>query len=146
MTAWPRWRSTSSWRVKPWSTVTAALSTESMSARINWDTAEAYADAGAPTNGADYVSLGDGGLVTFDGPRATRRSRWSGPRTATGCTPARGQPRPVHRPEFTSRLTTRRDSVGLEYQTEQAWDFAFVQVYDEATEWISLPTRTPRCG
>ncbi len=39
----------------------AALSASSLTTKINWDTVEAYGDAGAPVNGSDYVRLRDGG-------------------------------------------------------------------------------------
>src|SRR5688572_23277351 len=46
----------------------AALSTATMSARINWDTPQAYSSPGAPTNGADYVAIpGGDGQLSFNG-------------------------------------------------------------------------------
>lgn len=57
--------------------IASALTADSLSAKVNWDTAEAYSDPGAPPNGSDYVRLrdGSGGYVsagsiseiTFDG-------------------------------------------------------------------------------
>ena len=41
--------------------------------------------------------------------------------------------------EFRDPADNPTVTLELEYQTEQAWDFAFVQVYDEATgTWTSL--------
>ena len=41
--------------------------------------------------------------------------------------------------QFTIPAGNPTATVNLEYQTEQAWDFAFVQVYDEAAKkWVSL--------
>jgi hypothetical protein len=37
-----------------------AMTANSLSAKINWNTAEAYTDPGAPPNGSDYVRLRDG--------------------------------------------------------------------------------------
>ena len=44
----------------------AALSTDSLRAKINWASPQAYASPGAPTNGGDFVPLGVG-QVTFNG-------------------------------------------------------------------------------
>lgn len=54
-----------------------ALTAQTLSAKVNWDNAEAYTDAGAPPNGSDYVRLRDGSgtylpagsisSITFDG-------------------------------------------------------------------------------
>jgi len=38
----------------------ADVTASSLTAKINWDNAEAYTDAGAPPNGSDYVRLRDG--------------------------------------------------------------------------------------
>lgn len=53
------------------------LTAQTLSAKVNWDNAEAYTDAGAPPNGSDYVRLRDGSgtylpagsltSITFDG-------------------------------------------------------------------------------
>jgi hypothetical protein len=54
-----------------------AVTASSLSAKINWDTVEAYTDPGAPPNGSDYVRLRDAGgaylaagditSISFDG-------------------------------------------------------------------------------
>jgi hypothetical protein len=110
-----------------------------MSARINWDTPQAYSSAGAPTNGADYVQLSDGN-VSFDGASSfpTSPTEWTqdGDRlySGQGDNLDRGIARQVTIPAGNPTIT-----VDLEYQTEQSWDFAFVQVFDEASgEWVSL--------
>jgi hypothetical protein len=122
-----------------------ALSTDSLSAKINWSTPQANDSPGAPTNGADYVGLGGGGQVTFDGSETypTTPTTWT--ETADGrlfsgagdnldSSIAREITVPAGNPTVT---------VDLEYDTEPAWDFAFVQVWDdEANEgdggWVSL--------
>src|SRR5215203_1898501 len=118
-----------------------ALSTDSLSAKINWETPQAYDSPGAPTNGADYVGLGAGGQVTFDGAEnyPTTPTTWT--ETADGrlFSGADDNLDSAIAREFTIPAADPTVSVDIEYDTEPAWDFAFVQVYDEDTgEWVSL--------
>lgn len=120
----------------------AKLSTETMSARINWDTEQAYASPGAPTNGADWIAVpGGDGQYSFDGAEGypSQPVQWT--KTAdgrlysgTGNNFDRAIARKISVPTTDPSMT-----VDLEYQTEPAWDFAFVQVYDQAQgKWVSL--------
>jgi hypothetical protein len=118
-----------------------ALTTESMRAKINWATPEANSSPGAPTNGADYVGLGAGGDVTFDGAETypTTPTDWT--ETADGrlFSGAGDNLDSAIARQFTIPADSPTVTVDLEYDTEPAWDFAFVQVYDEASgEWVSL--------
>jgi hypothetical protein len=120
----------------------AKLNTATMSARINWETAQAYSTPGAPTNGADYIAVpGGDGQYTFDGaegypaqPVAWTKTTDGRLYSGTGNNLDRGIARKISVPASNATLT-----VDLEYQTEVAWDFAFVQVYDTtAKKWVSL--------
>jgi hypothetical protein len=119
---------------------TAALKTASMNAKINWDTPQAYSTSGAPTNGADYVQVTDGAAVTFDGAEGYKAQpvEWTqdGSRlySGSGDNFDRAIARKVTVPADNPTMT-----FDLQYQTEPAWDFAFVQVYDtDAKKWVSL--------
>ena len=121
----------------------AALSTETMSARINWDTPQAYASAGAPTNGADWIKVpGGDGTYTFDGAEGypAQPVQWTKASdgrlySGTGNNFDRAIARKISVPASGSTTVT----FDLEYQTEATWDFAFVQVYDTAQgKWVSL--------
>jgi hypothetical protein len=120
----------------------AKLSTATMSARINWTTAQAYNTNGAPTNGADYRAVqGGDGQYTFNGaegypaqPVAWTKAADGRLYSGTGNNLDRGIARKISVPANNATLT-----VDLEYQTEVGWDFAFVQVYDAAqNKWVSL--------
>jgi hypothetical protein len=112
-----------------------------MSARINWATPQANSTPGAPTNGADYVEVpGGDGALSFDGGEGypAQSVQWTqdGSRLASGT--GNNLDRGIAR-QFTIPASNASATVNLEYQTEQAWDFAFVQVYDEAAKkWVSL--------
>ena len=118
------------------------LNTATMSARINWDTPQAYSSPGAPTNGADWIAVpGGDGQYSFDGAegypalpvqwtKAADGRLYSG----TGNNLDRAIARKISVPAANPTVT-----FNLEYQTEATWDFAFVQVYDQATKkWVSL--------
>jgi hypothetical protein len=118
------------------------LSTETMSARINWDTPQAYNSNGAPTNGADWIAVpGGDGQYTFDGAEgyAAQPVQWTKAAdgrlySGTGNNLDRAIARKISVPAGNPSVT-----FNLEYQTEAAWDFAFVQVYDAtAKRWVSL--------
>ena len=120
----------------------AALSTATMSARVNWDTPQAYASPGAPTNGADWIKVpGGDGTYTFDGAEgyAAQPVQWTKAAdgrlySGTGNNLDRGIARKISVPTTNPTVT-----VDLEYQTEATWDFVFVQVYDTAQKkWVSL--------
>jgi len=129
----------------------AALETESLRARVNWANPQAYSSAGAPTNGADFVRLraADGGWLTaseagpltFNGAESFPSSpvEWAkaGDRlySGSGDNLDRAIARQVAVPASGDQTVT----LGLEWNTEETWDFAFVQVYDEAAgKWVSL--------
>lgn len=120
----------------------AKLNTETMSARINWTTPQAYSSPGAPTNGADWIAVpGGDGQYSFDGAegypalpvqwtKAADGRLFSG--TANNLD--RAIARKISVPTGNSTVT-----FDLEYQTEATWDFAFVQVYDPTEKkWVSL--------
>jgi len=123
----------------------AALQTSSMTAKINWASTEAYSSPGAPTNGADYVGLDAGGAVTFDGAESypTTPPAWTETEdgrlfSGAGDNLDNGIAR-----QFTIPAANPAVTVDLEYDTEPAWDFAFVQVWDDAANegdggWVSL--------
>ncbi len=107
-----------------------------MHARVNWDSPDTYDSPGAPTNGADFVQLGSAaGLnsVEFAGqpnyPATPTEWIADGGRLLLGL---RRRVRPRDRaPDHGSRRPASATvTVGLEWNTEVAWDFAFVQVYD----------------
>jgi hypothetical protein len=118
----------------------AALSTDSMRAKINWASPQAYASPGAPTNGGDFVPLSAGPLsFTGHGSYDPAPVEWT---TATdgrlysgkGDNLDRAIVRTVNVPAGNATV-----SVGLQFDTEPTWDFAFVQVYDTSTKsWVSL--------
>ena len=117
----------------------AALSTDSLRAKINWASPQAYASPGAPTNGGDFVPLG-AGQVTFNGHGGYDPVpvEWTtdGSRLYSGKGDGldRAIVRTVNVPAGSPTV-----SVGLQYDTEPTWDFAFVQVYDTDTKtWVSL--------
>jgi hypothetical protein len=121
---------------------------------INWDTEQAYATPGAPPNGADYVRLGDRrGYIDAKrldslefrgaGSYAPDPVEWTtdGGRLFSGAGDNldRGIARQVTVPSDPSQAVLSAD---LEWGTEVAWDFAFVQVYDpQAQDWVSLADR-----
>jgi hypothetical protein len=119
----------------------AKLSTKTMSARVNWETPQAYSSPGAPTNGADWIKVpGGDGQYTFDGAEGypAQPVLWTkdGDRLFSGTANNldRGIARKITVPAGSPTMT-----VDLEYQTEASWDFAFVQVYDAtAKKWVSL--------
>jgi hypothetical protein len=128
-----------------------ALETSSLRARINWDTPQAYDTEGAPTNGADFVRLRDAGgayvsasgagELTFDGAESFLADpvEW----TTDGGRLYSGQgdnlDRAIARQVTVPATGDRTMTLGLEWNTEETWDFAFVQVYDEtAGKWVSL--------
>jgi hypothetical protein len=119
-----------------------ALSTDTMSARINWDTEQAYASSGAPTNGADWVKVpGGDGQYTFDGAEGypAQPVQWTKAAdgrlySGTGNNLDRAIARKISVPTGAAATV----SFDLEYQTEATWDFAFVQVYDPIEKkWVS---------
>ena len=119
----------------------AALKTSSMNASINWDTPQANSSPGAPNNGADYVALGTGGTVAFDGaeiyPTTPIAWKQDGARlfSDAGDNLDNGIARQLTVPATGDQTVT----LGLEWDTEPAWDFAFVQVFDDASgTWKSL--------
>jgi hypothetical protein len=118
------------------------LSTRTMSARINWDTPQAYDSKGAPTNGADWIAVpGGDGQYTFDGaegypalPMLWTKAADGRLYSGTGNNLDRAIARKISVPAGNSTVT-----FDLEYQTEATWDFAFVQVYDPTEKkWVSL--------
>ena len=119
----------------------AALSTSSMRGRINWSNPQAYASPGAPTNGADFVPLASAtATTTFDGAASytAQPVEW----TADGNRLYSGKGDDLDRAiarQVTVPAANPTVSVGLQYDTEPAWDFAFVQIYDAtAKKWVSL--------
>ncbi|WP_337062537.1 hypothetical protein [Kineococcus sp. G2] len=124
----------------------AALQVPAMSARVNWDSPQAYDSPGAPVNGADFVRLRDPagyvdrGLVTFKGSNTypTTPVEWvqDGDELYSGS--GDGFDRGIVR-EFTIPVEDPTIGVDLQVDTEEGWDFAVVQVWDEAAgDWVSL--------
>ena len=118
-----------------------ALTTDSMRARINWDNPQAFESPGAPTNGADWVKLPSASSnVTFDGSASypAQPMEWTqdGNRLYSGA--GDDLDRAIAR-QVTVPAATPTIAVGMQYDTEPTWDFAFVQVYDTDTKtWVSL--------
>jgi hypothetical protein len=134
------------------------LRTETLDARINWNTAHAHSRAGAPPNGSDYVRLrGSSGTyldaarlrsLEFDGadalePRAVEwtverspEGRPGDPALFSGSGPNfdRGLVRELTVPASDPTLNFR-----TRWNTEPLWDFGFVQVStDGGVTWKSL--------
>ena len=120
---------------------------------INFASPQSYSSPGAPTNGADYVRLGDrDGFVnakrlksiTFSGAGyAPDPVKWTvdGGRlySGQGDDLDQGIARQVTVPSDPSKAVLSAD---LTWGTELAWDFAYVQVFDPATkQWVSLPDK-----
>ena len=85
------------------------LTANTLSSKINWDTAQAYSTPGAPPNGSDYVRLRDANgrylsadqirTIRFVGPRPWSRRRSNGPSRRPLRTPRPATPRvPRSRP------------------------------------------------
>ena len=118
---------------------------------INFGSSQAYSSPGAPPNGADYVRLGDRfgyvnakdlDALTFRGAGsyAPDPVEW----TVDGGRLYSGQGNDLDR-GITRKVTVPSDpsqavlSATLEWNTEEAWDFAYVQVFDpESKQWVSL--------
>jgi hypothetical protein len=118
---------------------------------INWDSPQSYDSPGAPTNGADYVRLGDrdGYLnarrldtITFRGagsydPDPLKWTQGDGRLySGQGDDLDQGIAREVTVPADPSKAVLSAD---LTWGTELDWDFAYAQVFDPATKkWVSL--------
>ena len=121
---------------------------------INFDSKQAYASPGAPTNGADYVRLGDrNGFVTarrlnaltFNGvgSYAPDPLKWTVDNgrlySGRGDDLDQGIARTITVPSDPAKAVLSAD---LTWGTELDWDFAYVQVFDPAKkQWVSLPDR-----
>jgi hypothetical protein len=127
---------------------TAELTTGSLSAKINWDTPQAYDSPGAPVNGADYVRLRnlDGylsdGFVDFVGAKnyPTTPVEWTVEDgdlvSGSGDNLDRAIVRTVDVPAADPTIT-----LDLDLDSEEGYDYFYVQVYDPATgTWANLPT------
>ena len=105
--------------------------TVAMRARVNWDSPDTYDSPGAPTNGADFVKLGSAaGLnsVEFAGqpnyPASPTEWKADGGRLFSGS--GNGLNRAIARRwPYPERARKGDVTVGLEWNTEVAWDFAF---------------------
>jgi hypothetical protein len=126
----------------------AKLSTGSFSGMVNWDTPQAYDSPGAPVNGADYVRLRnlDGyvsdGFVDFVGSTnyPTTPVEWTSEDgslySGSGDNLDRAIVRSVDVPADDPTIT-----LDLDLDTEEGYDYFYVQVYDPATgTWSTLPT------
>ncbi|ABS05173.1 immune inhibitor A domain-containing protein [Kineococcus radiotolerans] len=124
------------------------LTTASLSAKVNWDTPQAYDSPGAPVNGADYVRLRnlDGylsdGFVDFVGAKnyPTTPVEWTVEDGAlvsgSGDNLDRAVVRTVDVPAADPTIT-----LDLELDTEEGYDYFYVQAHDPATgTWVNLPT------
>ncbi|WP_432513092.1 peptidase M6 [Kineococcus sp. SYSU DK001] len=126
----------------------ARFTTESLSAKVNWDTPQAYDSPGAPVNGADFVRLRnlDGylqnGFVDFVGAR-------NYPVTPVEWTVVDGRLVSGSGDDLDRAVVRRFDipaqdptiTLDLDLDTEAGYDYFYVQVYDDATgTWVNLPT------
>ncbi|MEW1957946.1 peptidase M6 [Kineococcus sp. NPDC059986] len=127
---------------------TGRLTTASLSAKVNWDNPQAYESPGAPVNGADYVRLRslDGwlsdGLVDFTGAKnyPVAPVEWTAEDgnlvSGSGDNLDRAVVRTFDVPAADPTVT-----LGLDLDTEEGYDYFYVQVYDAATgTWVNLPT------
>ena len=126
----------------------ADLTSGALSGMVNWDTPQAYDSPGAPVNGADYVRLRnlDGylsdGFVSFVGASNYPVSpvEWTSEdgnlTSGKGDNLDRAIVRSVDVPADDPTIT-----LDLALDTEEGYDYFYVQVYDEATgTWVNLPT------
>jgi hypothetical protein len=138
---------------------------ESLDATVNWDTPAAYATAGAPPNGGDYVRLRDGNgnylnagaidSITFDGgetlpPRPVEWAVDSNPPGRTNPALYSGGDLNLDRTmiQQVSVPPTGADAkltFDTRYDIEEGWDFGFVQVStDGGHTWSSLSNADTR--
>lgn len=125
----------------------ARYTAETLSSKINWDNPEAYGDAGAPPNGADFVRLpSDLSSLEFSGSAGyvPDPMEWT---TATD--PDQGEvlysgtgDEIDHSAVVDAGVVEAGDTLTFDtkYVTEPLWDFFFVQAStDGGQTWESLP-------
>ena len=135
------------------------LRVPTLDATINWDTPEAYSEAGAPPNGSDYIRLRDAGgnyvsarqlrSLTFDGAESlpSLPIEWAlDPNPPAGhdggAALYSGAGDNLDRSIVREALVPASDptlTFDTYYQIEEGWDFGFVQVStDGGQTWTSL--------
>jgi hypothetical protein len=117
---------------------------------INWENPQAYESAGAPTNGADFVKLPSGlTSLSFSGASGYTPDplNW----TSVTNAPDRGTDAALYSgngdeidnaavAQVSVPATSSSLTFDTKYNTEQFWDFFFVQVStDGGKTWTSLP-------
>ena len=136
----------------------ANLSTPDLHATINWDTPEAYSSPGAPSNGSDYVRLRDAKGGYLKGKRINSLSF----KGASSLPPAplvwavdANPPGHPGDPALYAGATSNLDEMAVQqvavpatdaavtfdarWNTEEGWDFGFVQVStDGGTTYTSV--------
>ncbi|WP_432562217.1 peptidase M6 [Kineococcus sp. SYSU DK003] len=124
------------------------LTTSSLSGKVNWDTPEAYDSPGAPVNGADYVRLRnlDGylsdGFVDFVGAKnyPTTPVEWTVQDGSLASGSGDNLDRSIVR-TFDVPAADPTVTLDLDLDTEEGYDYFYVQAYDAATgTWTTLPT------
>ncbi len=136
----------------------ANLSTPGLHATINWDTPEAYSTPGAPSNGSDYVRLRDAKGGYLKGKRIKSLSfkgATSLPPAALAWTSDPNPPGHPGDPALYAGATSNLDEMAVQqvavpttgaavtfdarWNTEEGWDFGFVQVStDGGTTYTSV--------
>ena len=132
-----------------------------LDAIVNWDTAEAFSAPGAPPNGSDYVRLRDasgtflnaGEITSIEFAGGTQLEplpvEWVSDDSAAGPDGAAlysGSGPNLDR-AIVQQVSVPQDAPTLTfdtaYQTEEFWDFGFVQVStDNGATWTSLSNAT----